>query len=328
MPLWDVSCKTVRLSWFLLLVLGPAFHNGSVPLFAEEEATAQENATAKPLSEKQIHQIWNKIKTSSQSESPTAPDDVEKYWRRVCTTGRDELRKIVVSSNPRKGLSYFVDQFGKGDAETDMHWLLAARSLGLTPNQSVHPAEKEKQQQLRRAQMIFAELQVRQFLKNPELLARYYQAINWYDQMFSDQYFPDCFELIYENMRKDKPGEEYWWSAQNYLLVMHALHSEELWHGSDPKKVFPTFPNWRKWMRQKFVFLRASPDIWYWIVDEGEKSREEAYVPLVLQTHLPPLKVRPETPFPDWNGHRLLSAEQFRELELSLQQKMPKEKTE
>ncbi|WP_145310414.1 hypothetical protein [Gimesia fumaroli] len=267
------------------------------------------------MSKDEIHQVWDTIKTTEFPDTKQVPAGSEGYWIEVMSVGFDELRRVVESSNPREGLKYFVDQFGKEGAQTDMRWLVAARSQLLPANRRVKPANADGQPILRRAQIIFAELQVRQFLKEPKLLARYYQSVVWFENMFDDLFFPILLGNLYRNMKEDSSDDNYWWYAQNFLLLAHATGRDDLLKDVKPEKLKPRFQQWFKWFRFNGMYLRPAPNSWYWEIDKGEKTRQEGYIPFVLHQELPPLKVRPKYPFPDWKGPKPTTPANYRSME-------------
>jgi len=266
----------------------------------------------KPLSPEEISQIWKKIRISTPPSSVKSPVGSVGYWIYLKKVSFSELNKIIVSSNPRKGLEYYVNQFGKYGAQTDMRWLLAARSHLLPANRRIQPDQDKK---IRRMQLIFTELQVRQFLKEPQLLARYYHSVIWFNNMFADINFPVFLGNVYRNMKESTKDDNYWWYAQNFVLMAHATGRDDLLKDVKPEDLKPRFQQWFEWFRKNGMYLRASPNSIYWVLDKGEKSRKEGYVPFVLKQTLPPLKVHPEYPFPDWKGPKPTMPQNYRSME-------------
>lgn len=196
-----------------------------------------------------------------------------------------------------------------------MRWLIAARSRLLPADPHLNPNSKENTPELHNAQKYFAEFQVRQFLKKPKLLERYYRSMVWYNDMFNDLTFPVRLGKLYRNLEEGSQDENYWWYAQNFVLLAHATGRDDLLKDVKPDNLKPRFQEWYQWLRENGPYLRASPDSFYWVLDEGEKSRKEGYIPFLVKQRFPPLKIRPKYPFLDWKGPKPATAEEFKQYE-------------
>lgn len=291
-------------------------------LRAEPTTSQPAESKSQPLSKEDIQALWKTLSTIkvSEYEKEKYPDKKTKiqdgsveYWGLIMALGFSEMQKIVMSSNPREGLTYFVDQFGKNDAQTDMRWLLAARTWNLTPDKYLRP---NHEQQKRKTQLLFSELMVRKFLKSPAALKRYYQAVTWFNNLFEPLFFPVCQGTIDRAFLKEKqPDDDYWWHAFQFVMMAHATGRDDLLQNVKAEELRPRFRRWYTWFQKEGMYLRPSSQSWYWEMDQGEKSRQEGYLWFLLKQHLPPLTVRPETPFPDWNGPKPTTPANYRSME-------------
>jgi len=309
-----LSCCTALL---LLLSAGE-----TRTVLAEEQKTEP-----RPLSQKDLAAIWDAIKLTKaadikQAQFPDVDFKIEtgsdNYWGLFTALGFDELKKISQSSNPREGFQYFVDQFGTTDALTDMRWLQAARALHLNAERSYHPLrepENKNQQRQRRDQLIFAELMVRKFLKSPEALKRYYQAVIWFDRMFNPLFFPVYHGRLSHQLKKESPEDDYWWHAFQFVLMAHATGRDDLLKDVKPEDLKPRFQKWYSWFKQNGLVLRADSETWYWKKNTDENNKLYLNLKFLDDQSLPPLKVRPPYPFPNWKGPEPAAPELYRVVE-------------
>jgi hypothetical protein len=289
----------------------------STVCLAEDLRQQQSSDKPKPESaaRKEAAQIWETIRTAGPKDPKKYKDGQLEYWVEIYDVGFRELKKIIKSPNPREALEYYVNQFGKHGPQADMRWLMPVRSWNLAADWSpAGPYRDKKYRDFRRIQILFAELQVRQFLKSPDLLDRYYQSIVWYGGFFKELNFPVYLGGVYRHMQKDE-DDEYWWFAQNFLLMAHATGRDDLLKNVKPENLKPRCTKWFEWLKNNGMYLRPSAKAPYWVLDEGERSRQEGYVPFVLQQELPPLKVRPKYPFPDWKGPSPATPRDFKAIE-------------
>lgn len=289
-----------------LLLLQPG-NTGTV--LAEEQKTA-----ARPLSQKELAAIWDSIKTLKvediqQKKFPEIDSQIEpgsiEYWGVITAHGMEELRKISQSSNPREGFQYIVDQFGKNDAQTEMRWLQAVRGMNLNPDRHLHPyrePENEYERRHRRDQLIFAELMVRKFLKSPSALKRYYQNVIWFDNLFKPLNFPVYYGTIHRQFQKESPEDDYWWHAFQFVLMAHATGRDDLLKDVKPEDLKPRFEEWHTWFEQNGIKIRADAETWYWKKNTDKNNKLYLNLNFLRDHNLPPLRVRPEYPFPDWKG--------------------------
>ncbi len=299
-----------RISWyFTVRVLCVLLTTGTVltnlqqnASLAKQQTVEKKDDSAKSLSTEEIHLVWHNIKTVGFPGIRRLPAGSEGYWLEVTKVGFDELKKIIYSSNPRQGLKYYVDQFGKDDAHSDMRWLLAVRTWNLNPDKSLHPHREEKTLQERKVQLIFAELMVRKFLKSPAALRRYYQAVIWFDNLFKPINYSVYHGTIYRQFQKENPDDDYWWHAFQFVLMVHATGRDDLLKDVKPEELKPRFQEWYNWFYQNGLFLRADPETWYWKRNQDKKTDLKLNLKFFNDQNLPPLKVRPPYPFPDWKG--------------------------
>ncbi len=146
------------------------------------EDLRQQQGSDKPKPEsaarKEAAQIRETIRTAIPKDPKKYKDGQFEYWTKIYVVGFRELKKIIKSPNPREALEYYVNQFGKHGPQADMRWLMSVRAWNLAADWSpAGPHRDKKYRDLRRIQILFAELQVRQFLKSPDLLDRYYQSV-------------------------------------------------------------------------------------------------------------------------------------------------------
>lgn len=293
-----------------------------------ETVLADEQKTeTHPLSQKELTAIWEAIKSTKaadikQTQFPDVDFKIEpgsdNYWGLFTALGFDELKKISQSSNPRKGFQYFVDQFGTTDALTDMRWLQAARALHLNPERSYHPLrepENKYQQRQRRDQLIFAELMVRKFLKSPEALKRYYQAVIWFDRMLHPLNFPVYQGVISRQLKKESPEDGYWWHAFQFVLMAHATGRDDLLEDVKPEDLKPRFNKWFNWYKENGLKLWADEETWYWEKNTDENNKLYLNLKFLDDQGLPPLKVRPQYPFPNWKGPEPAAPKLYRGVE-------------
>lgn len=308
---WSFPKLKISFSFQLLLVHMVLFSFHNYGMRASVASPKDEENCNKPadLSKKDLIRIWVEIQSVPKKELEEEPVD---YWFMVWRVGYFELEKIICSSNVREGLNFYVSQFGKTDSQSDTRWLMAASSRLLPADISIRPLTDAKDNDSLKAQLLFAEFQVKQFLSEPKLLARYYQSVVWRQRMFSDAFFPIRLGQVYRNMKKDSTDEHYWWYAQNFILMAHATGGDDFFKGAKPDQLKPCFQKWFEWFRLNGMYLRASPDTFYWVLNEGEKSRKEGYVPFISEQTLPPLIVKPKYPFPQWEGPKPPPIDDFR----------------
>jgi len=269
---------------------------------------------SRELSIEELKQIWSSIKNSKINKQ--FKDGSIDSWGDVARIIFDELQKIQSCSNQREAFQFYINQFGKHGAQADFRWLFALRSQGLTADRSVAPPSREKKKvERRRSELLVAELQVRMFLKSPELLARYYHSVAWFNFMFGEYSFPFHLHKCYQCLHEGERSDEYWWFAQNFLIMLHATGRDDLLKGAKPEDLKPQFKKWSDWLIENGMYLRPSKKTHYWVLDEGEKARKEGYVPFVLNQKLPPLVVRPKYPFPDWKGPSPAKPQDYFEME-------------
>lgn len=294
---------------FCFIISGPFDHVSAYPDSIEKEEDQKRG-----LDKKELSHIWTTIKTtpaSNEKKFKEGKAGTNAFWYGVMDVGFVELKKIVYSANVREGLKYYVSQFGKNDALTDFRWLIAARRRLLPADTEIRPHIAPKEIDLMHAELYFAEYQVRQFLEKPKLLARYYQSVIWYDQMFSDLFFPVFLGQVIENMKTGSSDEYYWWYAQNFMLMAHATGRDDLLKGAKPEDLKPRFQIWYRWFVRNGMYLRASPDSFYWRLNPEEPALKKVNFQFMSHRRLPVLKVRPQYPFPDWEGPKPLTPEDY-----------------
>lgn len=302
--------------FFLGLIIVVFVQNYNLSAAQTDSKKEEVNKKKKSLSLEEISKIWTKIRTAAPPKNAKIEKGSADAWVDIIHVGHRELKKIVMSSNPRQGLEYFVNQFGKDGPQADMRWLISARSMMLTANRTGRPYYDKKDFQLRRAQLIFAELQVRQFLKSPKLLDHYYHSVIWFNHMFADTFFPAYLGNVVRNMQEDtNNNDEYWWYAQNFVLMVHATGRDDLLKNANPEDLKPQFKEWFEWFKKNGMYLRPSSNSISWDIDKGEKRRKEGYVPFLLKHQLPPLKLQPKYPFSNWKGLKPATPQEYRTME-------------
>jgi hypothetical protein len=112
----------------------------------------------------------------------------------------------------------------------------------------------------------------------------------------------------------EKPDAEYWWYARNFVVYAHATGRDDLLHDVKPEKLHARYIKWIHWIASNGPYLRASQSESRWYLDEGEKKRQEEYMPFVSRSRLPELIKQPRNPFPDWTGPPPLRPKDLRQL--------------
>ncbi|VAX39247.1 hypothetical protein MNBD_PLANCTO02-909, partial [hydrothermal vent metagenome] len=225
-------------------------------------------------------------------------------------------------------IKFYVDQFGKHGSQADMKWLYIARTFNLASTAKI-PEQKDQPLDYR-IYCLFAKHQVLQFTKDPALLKRFYEGTIWYkpydgffgkdrhDKVFGHGALGLTVRVIHERM-KDIKKESYWGCARNFMLLAYATGREDLLKNIKPEKLYPQYVKWEKWMlkERNGAYLRASSKEPRWVLDKGEKKRQEMYFPFLEneQMELPPLKIKPKYPFPDWKGPKPGTPAEHRETE-------------
>ncbi|MBN67862.1 MAG: hypothetical protein CME32_01100 [Gimesia sp.] len=276
----------------------------------DSSVTANQQGAKQNLTPNELAQIWTNIKNTDTPLSDKVKDGSPESWFLEVKVGHEELKKIIDSSNQREGLEYFVNQFGRGGAQADMRWLIAARTMMLPADRNLKPTSQDDK--LRQAQNAFAELQVRQFLEHPRLLDRYYHSVIWFDHMFNKIFFSTYLGNVQKKLQSDKSQNDYWWYAQNLLLLVHATNRDDLLEDAKPEELIPVFEQWYQWLKINGIFLTASPDGIFWLRNE---ANNKIYLPFLKNQTLPPLENPPKYPFPDWVGKRPTTPKNYRALE-------------
>lgn len=267
----------------------------------------------KILTPKELDQIWTNIKNVDTPLSKKVKDGSPESWYLEFKVGHKELKKIIDSSNQREGIEFFVNQFGREGAQADMRWLIAARTMMLPADRNLKPTTQDKN--LRHVQNTFAEFQVRQFLKHPKLLDRYYHSVVWFNHMFNKMFFSTYLGNVRKKLQSDEFQNDYWWYAQNFLLLVHATNRDDLLENAKPEELKPVFEQWYQWLKLNGIFLTASPDGIYWTRNEADNSKNKIYLPFLKDQTLPPLKKYPKYPFPNWMGKKPTTPKIYRALE-------------
>lgn len=142
---------------------------------------------------------------------------------------------------------------------------------------------------------------VRQFLRDEERFHRYYVAVIWHRRLLEYPCLGHSVVVMRDALAKDN-NPLYWWYARNFLVLAHATGRDDLLSDVETDELRPRFDEWLKWFAKNGAFLRARTDYPGWHVDEGEKRRQEGFIPFLDDAQLPCLVKFPECPFPDWEG--------------------------
>ena len=81
-----------------------------------------------------------------------------------------------------------------------------------------------------------------------------------------------------------------------------ATGRDDLMKDAKAEQLQPQYKTWMAWLKEDGPYLRPSNKTFVWVVDKGEKGRQEGFLPFMERYELPVLKVRPAFPFPEWQG--------------------------
>jgi len=287
---------------------------------SQTTTNAERGVSAAPI-QSEARKYWEWIRGANADTHGVFDQDfeahLEGYWLRVAGDAMSTFDEMMEGSGAAEKLGYFVDQFGVHGPQADMRWLLAAPGATLNrcggPEGGLCSADSERGRKERRVRLLLAEFQVKAFLKDPEKLARYYQAVAWNDQLLRPVVLSGQVYSVKRFFPNTPERPEYWWYARDFMVFAYATGRQDLLAGMKCTELQGQFLNWLEWfVKEDGPYLRPSVDGPYWYVDEGEKRRQEGYVPFIKKLDLPPLVKVPEYPFPDWKGppppHRFVSA--------------------
>ena len=253
--------------------------------------------------------VWRRIVAFEPVGGDATAGESADYWRAVEGAALREFYEFVKEGPPKAAFQEFVRQFGRHGPEADLRWLLAVRGVGCKPDFEIAPYSSEEfpgteypaVPQVQRAQLLMAELETRAFLKDPSLLRRHYHAVLWFGDFFDPQSLPDHVSTTRTNLKQG--DDEYWWHARAFVLLAHATGRDDLVRDFDPDALQAPFDKWYAWFEKEGIYLRPSTSEPIWVLDQGERKRQDAYLPFVLKPFtLPSLQVAPEGPLPDWKG--------------------------
>lgn len=267
----------------------------------------------------EAHKFWTVIRNAKGKRSVNFDESYEEslgeFWLETHMVAFATFSKMVDGPNRRENLKYFVEQFGKHGPQADMRWLLARPGTTLSQSTGddggLYGVSSVRSRKARDVQVLFAELQVRHILSDREALERYYHAVVWYGSFF--RFFAHNIGVMQQKF-SEKPDAEYWWYARNFVVFAHATGRDDLLRDVKPEKLHARYIKWIHWIASNGPYFRASQSESRWYLDEGEKKRQEGYLPFVSRSRLPKLIKQPSKPFPDWTGPPALRPKDLRQL--------------
>lgn len=240
-------------------------------------------------------QKWETIKNAGRKKTGQA---AMAYWFAIIPDLTKSFSELTAKGMVEANSRYYVSQFGKGDTESDFRWLITLWAFGCGPHYGNGPVDESKDRHLRTVQCQIAKQQVLQFLTNRELLDRYHRATVWHGLFYKQVSLPVRIGMTRRRI-KDHKSDAYWWYARNAILIFHATGRDDLLKDADPEKLNEVFEKWFAWWKKEGMFLRARQNGLSWYLDNGEKERQEGYIPFFSGEMLPPLGVGVKRPFAD-----------------------------
>ena len=262
---------------------------------------------------------WNAIPVDSESFST---EEMSRLWQRASEidldtrcpdwygTARRSFFTVVRfcrARNREDCMAFLCSQFGQQGAINDFFLIGSLLNVGLLPH---HTADvktlREEPDWVFDSEIAATEQMVRIISTDPVLRKRLYQAIVWNREYFRrhTMYRMTLGRAIIHLLNgevNEGQDPEYWWYCYDVIMAIEATGQDELLRDADPEKLLSVVRKWYEWLKENGAYLRALPDSWYWVVDEGEKRRQEGYVPFLLDPPVfTPLVSYPEVPFPDW----------------------------
>lgn len=259
-----------------------------------------------------VEALLESIRTAGLEAAPgpdASQDDIFNYWALVSDrTVEQGIKLTEVDAKQRKAnLQCFVESFGRHGPQADFR--LAIAFYPVTPMDWAtrpQPTKDKWTRKWRDIQLDLSEIMVREFLKHPDMLHRYYQVVIWNDQGHGFK-LSSFFRIQDLGKRllgpeRDKFAEEYWWYALQTLLLVHAVGQDHLLENVSPEHLDKALVEWSVWMAENGPYLRQNPDTRQWEVDEDNKADKSGYIGWSqLRILRPPPEMIVE-PFPDWTG--------------------------
>ncbi|UCG48790.1 MAG: hypothetical protein JSU94_03230, partial [Phycisphaerales bacterium] len=210
-------------------------------------------------------------------------------------------------------LTRVIHQFGKRGPLADMKLCLADASL-MIPQQYNQPIplyyssnEQEKKPELEKIAAkyrdmlnLVCKIQVRMFLKDPDLLERYYNVVIW-SEVFLKDHGPMEMGQWWSLLRKlgldwdSMDGDDYWWYAREFVLLAHATGRDDLLRDGDSMELYEACEKWRAWMwtniwkDTSWTRFFPHPDKPIWVERDSLLAVGRGLVK------------KPSLPFPDWD---------------------------
>lgn len=203
---------------------------------------------------------------------------------------------------------YFVNQFGKHGAESDLRWLIMDTSYTVPyvyVDSTGRPPEKLV------ANRMFRHIVLR-CMTDPVFRDRYMHAVlwsrAWHRKGVSES---DEAEAAIRTLADGFPTDadhsdgDYWGSACRFILLIYLTDREDVIKGADPTKLGDRFVEWKKWYHANRHRLVADPKRPRWVLGHVDRIVPGDFA-------LPELNL-PARPFPDI-GDRLPSPDLLAEL--------------
>jgi hypothetical protein len=279
-----------------------------------EQPPGEPQAQRDAAIDKEVDAMWGQLKEFDRDSQASADDDgALAYWIGVTQKCfKLTMQSLDGSKDERRFIEIFVSKFGSGGAQSDIRWILSCQdwTLDVSAVWPVHGEKTESDRKARNRQLLVAEFHTRRLLSDPKMLGRYYEAVVWYDWMFSAQWFPTYLHRTKTGLEREA---EYWWHARNFILLAHATGRDDLLRNAKPDDLKPRYEEWREWFDREGGFLRASMDSYTWKIDDHARSEGRKYESFEDNQELPAL-TRPNMPFPDWKGPPPLPPSTMRKL--------------
>ncbi|QDU55250.1 hypothetical protein [Aeoliella mucimassa] len=216
----------------------------------------------------------------------------------------DLYSEDIAEGNGGKRVRELVHGFGEHGFEVDIRLYLMAPDVfyptdwdvdTLFPNTPKDNIAKGYYKELLR---IVSETQVRDFLKEPKKLDRYFDSLVHSRALFHGRDLLVLNKKVKELQREfTGQSSSYACHARDFIILVHATGQDELLKGMQPMEVHKKFPQWLEWYEEHKTRLVGHPSkpIWIYAKDIPPDFPPELFPFEVLQL------TDPRYPFPDWD---------------------------
>lgn len=256
-------------------------------------------------------EFWRDLLRRHESSADEADPHVR--WGDIASHGVVEFEKLVLKTPDLKAsIEFLVNRFGEKGPEADLCWYLALEPYAAPKFNAVKPIEgnTDRKAVLRRASFLMAELQVRRFCRDHELLLRYQHVLSWRRLWLDGGSNGQNKFIIGMNgvkERLDKLEDDYWWHCRNFLVLAATTGRMDLVPSTyqDAKKCGDAMGKWLEWFEENGSYLRPEVLRPRWSIDRELQRVGYGYVKFWTSGVLPPLIYDAPTPFPDWPASSL-----------------------